>query len=163
MKTMTDNEYNQNIDQWADSVYRFAKRCCNDDERCRDAVQDAFANLWKHREDVGAVKGRQWLMSAVHNQLMSLYRHDKTVRRHAELLVTHDSVDLDERFDLKEAIEKALSTLPLVQRECLQLYDVEGYHYKEIASILGLNQQQVQVYIYRARVALRKKLIEYHI
>ena len=35
-------------------------------------------------------------------------------------------------FDLREAIEHALQTLPEVQRAILQLRDVEGYSYAEI-------------------------------
>lgn len=160
---MTGEEYNRNVDIWSDSAYRFAKRCCNDDERCRDAVQDAFASLWEHRREVGADKGRQWLMSTVHNRLMSLLRHEQSATRAAENSPPPRMVEPDVGFDLREAIEKALLSLPTIQRECLQLCDVEGYHYKEIGNILNLSDQQVQVYIFRARVALRKKLKEYQI
>lgn len=160
---MTGEEYNQNVDVWADSAYRFARRCCDDDERCRDAVQDAFASLWEHHRDVSAEKGKQWLMSTVHNRLMSLHRHDQSARKAAESSRPSQEVPPDVGFDLREAIERALQTLPRVQRQCLQLYDVEGYHYKEIADILNLSDQQVQVYLFRARVALRKKLKEYQI
>lgn len=160
---MTGKEYNQNVDTWADSAYRFARRCCNDDERCRDAVQDAFASLWEHRAEVAADKGRQWLMSAVHNRLMSLLRHEQTALKVAESSPPPQQVEPDVGFDLRDAVERALRSLPPIQRECLQLCDVEGYHYKEIGNILSLSDQQVQVYIFRARVALRKKLKEYQI
>jgi len=36
------------------------------------------------------------------------------------------------------------------------LRDYEGYSYREIAGITGLSEQQVKVYIYRARVYLKK-------
>ena len=66
-------------------------------------------------------------------------------------------------FELRDAIEKALQSLPPIQRECLQLRDIEGYTYKEISNILSLSEDQVSVYLFRAKVALRKKLIEYKI
>lgn len=158
---MTGEEYNKGVGLWADAAYRFARRCCNDDERCRDAVQDAFAKLWEHRKEVQADKGRAFLLSTVHNRLMSLFRHDRVVAEASPPLMVE--APPDEGFDLKEAVEQALQSLPPIQRECLQLCDVEGYHYKEIGNILSLSDQQVQVYIFRARVALRKKLKEYHI
>ena len=35
---------------------------------------------------------------------------------------------------------------------------MEGYAYHEIADTLGINENQVQVYLFRARVAMRKQL-----
>lgn len=154
---MTDAEYNKGIDLWADDAYRFALSCYDNEESCRDAVQDAFAALWEHRKKVAVEKGKAFLFKAVHNRLMSLFRHDR-VRADMPRWET-DEMPPDEGFDVRDAIDKALSTLPPLQRECLQLRDVEGYAYKEIANILNISDQQVQVYIFRARVALKKKLI----
>jgi DNA-directed RNA polymerase specialized sigma24 family protein len=36
------------------------------------------------------------------------------------------------------------------------LRDFEGYTYEEIGEITGLNESQVKVYIYRARLALKE-------
>ena len=72
-------------------------------------------------------------------------------------------VEPDTSFELRDAIAQALQSLPPIQRECLQLRDVEGYTYKEISSILGISEDHVSVNIFRARVALRKKLKDYRI
>ena len=40
-----------------------------------------------------------------------------------------------------------------------QLKDVEGYSCKEIADMLSLTEKQVSVYLFRARVSLKKTLI----
>jgi RNA polymerase sigma-70 factor (ECF subfamily) len=55
---------------------------------------------------------------------------------------------------------KILENIPEVQRSALILKDIEGYSYKEIADILKLSIQQVEVYIFRARVALKKNAIK---
>jgi RNA polymerase sigma-70 factor (ECF subfamily) len=39
------------------------------------------------------------------------------------------------------------------------LRDYEGYSYQEIATITGLSESQVKVYIYRARIFLREYLV----
>ena len=85
-------------------------------------------------------------------------RHNKVVQMHAEQVVTENVQMPDERFDLHEAIERALQTLPEVQRAILQLRDVEGYSYAEIGETLSLSDSQVQVYLFRARVNMRKQL-----
>lgn len=157
--TLTDKEYNKAIDLWADAAYRFARRCCNDDERCRDAVQDAFASMWEHRDEVRNDTGKSYLLTMVHNRLMSVLRHERVLNTAPPPI--EETTPPDEGFDVRDAIELALRTLPPLQQQCLQLRDVEGYSYKEISNILNISDQQVQVYIYRARVALQKKLKEF--
>ena len=58
--------------------------------------------------------------------------------------------------DLKYWLDKAMETLPEIQRSVVLLRDYEGYSYEEIGEILDLSESQVKVYIYRARVALKK-------
>jgi len=58
--------------------------------------------------------------------------------------------------DLQEILHDAVDLLPVIQKAVILLRDYEGYSYKEIAEITGLNEPQVKVYIYRARVFLRK-------
>ena len=139
---------------------RFAMRCggCRND--CEDAVQEALAALWSHREDVPADKGKSYLLSAAYRSLMASLRHRRVMQEHVEAIQASASVSLqpDESFDLKDAIENALDALSEVQRAILQLRDVEGYSYREIGETLSLSDDQVQVYLFRARVAMRKQL-----
>jgi RNA polymerase sigma-70 factor (ECF subfamily) len=57
--------------------------------------------------------------------------------------------------DLHEQLHEALKKLPEMQKNVILLRDYEGYSYHEIAEITGLNESQVKVYIYRARVFLK--------
>jgi RNA polymerase sigma-70 factor (ECF subfamily) len=143
---------------WADDAMRFAMRCCPSRPDCEDAVQEALASLWSHRDEVSSDKGKGYLLSAAYRSLMMILRHSKVARMHAEQ-ATPETVQMpDERFDLREAIERCLQTLPEVQRAILQLRDVEGYSYAEIGETLSLSDSQVQVYLFRARVTMRKQL-----
>lgn len=160
-RQLTTQENNKGVDAWADDAYRFALACCADSKSCKDAVQEAFARLWEKRTEVQFEKGKPYLLSMVHNQLVSMLRYQK-VRTGTELSA-EEVVEPNDSFDLRDAIQKAMATLPTIQRECLRLRDVEGYAYKEIANILNISDQQVQVYIFRARVALKRQLKEFHI
>jgi RNA polymerase sigma-70 factor (ECF subfamily) len=121
-------------------------------------VQEALASLWSHRDEVPQAKGKSYLLSAAYRSLMMALRHDKVVQRHAEQVDVETVQMPDERFDLREAIEHSLQSLPEVQRAILQLRDVEGYSYAEIGETLSLSDSQVQVYLFRARVNMRKQL-----
>jgi RNA polymerase sigma-70 factor (ECF subfamily) len=57
--------------------------------------------------------------------------------------------------DVKEVLDQALRQLPEIQRSVILLRDYEGYSYQEIGEITRLNESQVKVYIYRARVFLK--------
>ena len=69
---------------------------------------------------------------------------------HEELVQTSNKYS-----DLKNVLNKALNTLTEIQRSVVLLRDYEGYSYEEIGEITGLNESQVKVYIYRARLALK--------
>ena len=56
---------------------------------------------------------------------------------------------------LHEILNEALGRLPESQRSVVMLRDYEGYSYEEISEITGLNESQVKVYIYRARLFLK--------
>lgn len=157
---MTAKEYNQCVTGCADDVMRFAVRCGCRREDCEDAVQEALASLWSHREGVAAAKGKKYLLSAAYRRLMSHFRHAAVVQEYATTSQTMAPAYQmpDEGFDIKDAIERSLEALPEVQRAVLQLRDVEGYSYSEIGETLSLSDQQVQVYLFRARVAMRKQL-----
>lgn len=155
---MTAKEYNKGVRLWADDAMRFAMRCCPSRPDCEDAVQEALASLWSHRDEVPQAKGKSYLLSAAYRSLMMTLRHDKVVQRYAEQTEMETVQMPDEHFDLHEAIERALQTLPEVQRAILQLRDVEGYSYTEIGETLSLSDSQVQVYLFRARVNMRKQL-----
>lgn len=157
---MTAKEYNDEVRLWADDAMRFAVRCGGSHADSQDAVQEALVSLWHRHEAVDLANGKRYLMGAVYRSLMSLFRHRRVVRMHAE--ATQASADTavqpDERFDLHEAVDRCLALLPEVQRAILQLRDVEGYSYAEIGKTLGLDADRVQVYLFRARVAMRKQL-----
>lgn len=155
---MTQNEYNNGVSLWSDAVFRFALRTCGDTERAKDAVQEAYATLWEQRRRVDFEKGKPYLLSVVYRQLMSGFRHDKVVQMYQPEEV--EVVQPDEVFDLREALRVALKRLPETQRAALLLKDVEGYSCRDIADILSLSEKQVTVYLYRARVSMKKTLIE---
>ncbi|MAE09207.1 MAG: hypothetical protein CL661_10665 [Bacteroidetes bacterium] len=61
--------------------------------------------------------------------------------------------------DLKEILNLAVDKLPEIQRSVVMLRDYEGYSYEEIGKITNLSESQVKVYIYRARVFLKKFIV----
>ena len=62
------------------------------------------------------------------------------------------------RAELRDALQKALPQLPLVFREAVVLRDVQGWSYREIAEMLGVEEGTVKSRAHRGRQRLRELL-----
>jgi DNA-directed RNA polymerase specialized sigma24 family protein len=63
-----------------------------------------------------------------------------------------------EQNELSGALRKLVDTLPEPQRSLLVMFDVQGHDGETCARVLGLNTNQVKVYLHRARRRLREQL-----
>lgn len=57
-------------------------------------------------------------------------------------------------------IHRLINELPEKQRLIMQLRDIEGESYKEIAKILNLTEEQVKVNLFRARQKVKQRYLE---
>ena len=62
------------------------------------------------------------------------------------------------RAELRDALQKALPQVPLVFREAVLLRDVEGWSYREIAEMLGVEEGTVKSRAHRGRQRLKELL-----
>jgi RNA polymerase sigma-70 factor (ECF subfamily) len=59
-----------------------------------------------------------------------------------------------------ERVRQLMEQLPEKQRTCMQLRDVEGKAYKEIATLLDITEQQVKINIFRARQTIKQEYLK---
>jgi RNA polymerase sigma-70 factor (ECF subfamily) len=59
--------------------------------------------------------------------------------------------------DRVRLVRQMINLLPEKQRSCMQLRDMEGKSYKDIATVLDITEEQVKVNIFRARQTIREK------
>lgn len=149
---MTTAEFNLLVDEAADALYRYALGIVRREDEASDVVQDAFERLWQNRSKVQPGKARSYLFSTAHNRSIDQLRR----RRHSDEVQPHHVLASHEApHDLQTWLQRGLETLPADQRSALLLRDYEGYSYNDIADLTGLSLDQVKVYIFRARKALR--------
>ncbi len=155
---MNTKEYNACVDQFADRVYRFVMKHCKNEADAQDLVQSAYEVLWKKRADIRFESARSFLFSVAYRQMIDQFRKSKRVD-HVEEFDESARFGSQSSSDLKEVLNKALNTLPDIQKSVVLLRDYEGYAYKEIAKMVGLTESQVKVYIFRARKKLQSYLV----
>lgn len=155
---MTEKDYNECVRHYADNVYRFILKNLRHEEDARDVVQTAFEKLWRNRQEVDAAKCKSYLFTVAYHQMIDHIRKVKRIQL-KETFSEESSVVNKPANNLKKVLEKALETLSETQRSLVLLKDYEGYSYEEIGTITGLNESQVKVYLYRARMQLKSYLV----
>lgn len=147
---MTVAEYNLCVQKYADSIFRFILKNLKDEDRSRDVVQETFTKLWIKYTDVNFEKSKSYLFTTAYHTMIDMIRKEKRMTELEEVSAMPESA-YNQYSDLKEVLDESINKLPEIQRSVLMLRDYEGYSYKDIEEITGLNENQVKVYIYRAR------------
>jgi RNA polymerase sigma-70 factor (ECF subfamily) len=155
---MTTKEYNRCIQLYGDAIFRFSFKHIKDRDEASDITQDAFEKLWLCRVDVDPEKVKSWLYTTAYRLVVDAVRKKNIRIKYPDYVLKHQ--EKTEDFDVKDIINKAFDSLPQVQKTVVLLRDYEGYSYEEIGDITGLKPSQVKVYIYRARMELKKVLDE---
>lgn len=152
---MNVREYNCCVDDHSDGVYRFILKNIRDVDKAKDIVQDSFEKMWIRHAEIDANKAKSYLFTTAYHTMIDGARRDKKQTNFEQTPAHYGSVN-NSFTDLKEVIEDALQQLPEIQRIVLMLRDYEGYAYEEIGQITELSESQVKVYIFRARMTLKK-------
>lgn len=154
---MNAKEYNIAVDQFADNIYRFALKHLKNEMSAKDIVQDTFLKVWDKHETISYEKVKSYLFTTAYHSIIDWIKKE---RRSADFDLVDASLASEKtaEFDLKEILDKALNTLPEIQKTVIMLRDYEGYSYDEIAEITSLNESQVKVYIFRGRQQLKTYL-----
>ena len=155
---MTEKEYNECVTTYADNVYRFILKNLRHEEDARDIVQTAFEKMWRNRAEVDALRSKSYLFTVAYHQMIDHIRKVKKIHLR-ETFSEETRVTNKPANNLKKVLEQALDTLSETQRSLVLLKDYEGYSYEEIGTITGLNESQVKVYLYRARIQLKNYLV----
>ena len=76
---MTEREYNECVNLYADNVYRFILKNLRHEEDARDVVQGAFEKMWVSRETVDNERSKSFLFTVAYNQMIDHIRKNKRI------------------------------------------------------------------------------------
>ena len=156
-------------DRYKTMAYSIAYRITNDSTLAEDVVQDAFLGAWRNaaRYEVGRGSVRTWLLSIVHHRAIDAVRRRKPASElpeEAEGMRTPEPLTLPDvwgevsgRLDAG-AVQTALTALPALQREALELAYFGGLSQTEIAERTGVPLGTVKSRVRLALVAMRREL-----
>lgn len=139
-----------------------------------DVVQEAFVKVYQRLEGLDdPARFRPWLRNVVRTTALDSLRRSKVVGRHGEQLPGEDEEggsttlptpdlgpeELTQQAELRAQVREVVTTLPESQQELITLKYLDGASYEEIAEALDLTVSSVESRLFRARAALRKRLV----
>ena len=157
---MQEISFRNDILPLKDKLFRLALRITSDRAEAEDVVQETLIRVWNKRDEwtqFGSVEA--YCLTVARN--LAIDRSERKDARTVEL--TSDASGPYERLVNKERmalIHRLINELPEKQRLIMQLRDMEGKSYKEIAVVLSLTEEQVKVNLFRARQKVKQRFID---
>ena len=149
-------------------LFRLALRITLNREEAEDVVQDTMIKVWNARErwqdlesieafsltiarnlSLDRIKKKENQNDSIENEKIE---QPDTASTPSERMIQKDKLNI---------VRNIINELPEKQRSCLQLRDIEGKSYKEIADILSITEDQVKVNIYRARQTVKQRFQQF--
>lgn len=156
--------FNEDVFPLRDKLYRFSLSIVRKNDIAEDVVQEILIKVWNKREDWDKWRN----MNAMIYTMTKNLSLDKLKSKNNQLYSIPEGYDTPSDSaspvqlvisqDVERIIHKAIGTLNEIQRMVIQLRDIEGYTYREIADMTDLTMAQVKVNLHRGRLELRDKL-----
>jgi RNA polymerase sigma-70 factor (ECF subfamily) len=145
-------------------------RYCKNRIDAEDVMQDGFIKVFTQIHKFGhkgSFEGwikRIMINAAIDNyqsNLKHFFHEDVSESYQAAIIDDHPDADDDIPDELNISREKLMGMiqeLPDGYRVVFNLYAIENYNHKEIASLLGISENTSKTQLLKARKALRKKI-----
>jgi len=154
-------------ERYRDPIFRFAYRLLGSVEAAEDVTHDCFLSLIKDpgRFDSSRASLRTYIYAAARNLAAKRYnsfaRETGIERLEEEPADRHEPMAQVLDNELAEVVQRAIASLPPLQREALVLFEYEELSLAEIAAIVGADANTVKARLFRAREKLRAGLDRY--
>jgi RNA polymerase sigma-70 factor, ECF subfamily len=169
------------VRRYEETVYRFSYKICRDSDKAAETLQDTFVNVFRKLDTFdGKSKFSTWLYTIVTNNCLMKHRkrkrdtleesleaydhppaHHEHTRRIQPIQMMETPSDLILTKELRETLDRAITSLPEDYRVVFVMRDIEGQSNEETARALGLSVEATKSRLRRARAFLRQQLEPY--
>lgn len=168
------------IEDYAERAYQFAYRLCGNSEEAKELTQAAFFKIiqkWDKYDPSQPLEN--WFLRILRNVYYDsldksasrpslsfdapVAGRDSETLTYAEVLADErdeEFLTTLERRETAEQVRGLIDSLLPDHKAVLTLCDIQGMSYEEIAEVLGCSEGAVRSKIWRARAALKEKLLE---
>ena len=162
---MPTTSFQHDILPLKDKLFRLALRITLNPAEAEDVVQETMVKVWNRRDSWGTSDNiENFCLTICRNLALDKTRHmgNQTLSLETEMEPSDNShhANPEEQViqqDRIRLVRQLIDQLPEKQRSCMQLRDIEGKSYKDIAAILQITEEQVKINIFRARQTIREQ------
>ena len=162
---MPTTSFQHDILPLKDKLFRLALRITLTPAEAEDVVQETMVKVWNRRDSWGTIDNiENFCLTICRNLALDKTRHmgNQTLSLETEMEPSDNShhANPEEQViqqDRIRLVRQLIDQLPEKQRSCMQLRDIEGKSYKDIAAILQITEEQVKINIFRARQTIREQ------
>jgi RNA polymerase sigma factor (sigma-70 family) len=150
----------------ASKLFAVSLQYSGNDEEARDILQEGFIKIFEnlqHYKHEGSFEG--WMRRIVVNTALEKYRSRHNLYRVDDIdsIVEPEADPETEDYSGLEAVDLLfiIRELPPKYRMVFNLYAIEGYSHKEIASMLNISEGTSKSNLSRARTILQRRVGSY--
>ncbi|WP_027138161.1 RNA polymerase sigma factor [Gaetbulibacter saemankumensis] len=147
---------------YASKLFALCLKYSRNYTEAQDNLQESFLTIF---DKIGQYKGKGsfegWLKRVTINRVLQEYRKEKVFDITNENTLEDNYIDLDEDTISIDYLLKIIQELPDRYRLVFNLYVLDGYSHKDIASMLNISTGTSKSNLARARQILKQTIEDY--
>ena len=158
---MRITEFKNQILPLQDKLFRLALRITQNPAEAEDIVQEVMLRMWNYREEWTKIESKEAYCCTMTRNLslgkINLKSH-QTEHIDDYIYLKANSQQPDEEIvkqDHLHLLHELIGQLPEKQRTAIQLRDIEGMSYHEIANYMNIPEEQVKINLFRGRKEIK--------
>lgn len=155
-----DNKAQSEIYQlYAGKLFALCLKYSRNYQEAQDNLQNGFITIFDKIEQYnfkGSFEG--WLKRIIINTALQTYREKNVLNLITEEIAEEVAVEIDEEQVSLDFLLRLIQELPNRYRLVFNLYVLDGYPHKEVASMLNISEGTSKSNLSRARLILRDKI-----
>ncbi len=158
------NEFKERILPLKDQLFRLAFCLLRSREDAEDTVQEVLLKLWNGQHKLDEIRNpAAYCVTITKNMAFDRLRRAGHQSRQ-QPLEPHDAVDHQTPFirlqqaERQQLFHRLMNALPADKQLLIQLRDIEGKSYLDIAETLDISESKVKTDLFRTRQQLKQAL-----
>ncbi|HET9895845.1 MAG TPA: ECF RNA polymerase sigma factor SigK [Streptosporangiaceae bacterium] len=157
-----ERAYESVYDQASAWVLGTVRKVLRDPAQAEEVMQEVLLEIWRtaSRFDPRQGSGASWVMTMAHRRAVDRVRSERShsirEQRAATAMIDYDEVTEAVEANLdRERVQRCLTSLTDLQRECVSLAYYSGYTYREVAELLAVPAGTVKTRMRDGLIRLR--------
>ncbi len=153
---------NELFRKYKDTLYFTSLKYCRNEADAEDNLHDAFITIFqklKTFKNKGSFEG--WMRRITIYKAIDKYKSKKPLNIELKDDILEEEVTVENEANLTlNQLLALIQNLPDQYRLVFNLYQMDGFSHKEIASLLNISEGTSKSNYHRAKLILREKIIE---